>query len=286
MEFQQFPRTDVAGVSMPRMLIGTNWMLGWSHTSHAADMQIKARFSKPEDFFPMFEVYMRNGINAVMGVPSTHDLFAAGIKYSEDKLGREIIIVDTPAINVDDNPTARAEAEAIIKKSGKLGSKFCLIHHSSVEQLINKNLRKIVRLDDYTKMIRDAGMIPGLSCHMPEDIVYSDDNGYDVQTYIQLYNPMGFLMQVEIEYIASVIHHAKKPVMTIKPMAAGRCTPYVGFNFVWNTLRPCDMVTVGAGDPAEAAEDIEISFAALERRFPDIEGRGSVNQNQDVFGKK
>ena len=129
-------------------------------------------------------------------------------------------------------------------------------------------------------------MIPGLSAHMPELITYSDDNGYDVETYIQIYNCMGFMMQVEIETVASIIHHARKPVMTIKPMAAGRVTPYVGLNFTWNTIRPCDMVTVGCTDPGEAEEDIEISRAALEHRFPEIGKRASPNQNQDAFGGK
>ena len=151
---------------------------------------------------------------------------------------------------------------------------------------MNKNLHKIVRLDDYTDMIRQEGMIPGLSAHMPELITYSDDNGYDVETYIQIYNCMGFLMQVEIETVASIINNAKKPVMTIKPMAAGRVTPYVGLNFSWNTIRPCDMVTVGCTHPDEAAEDIEISRAALEHRFPDIGKRASPNQHQDAFGGK
>ncbi|MBQ6528128.1 MAG: hypothetical protein IJI38_06355, partial [Clostridia bacterium] len=115
---------------------------------------------------------------------------------------------------------------------------------------------------------------------------YSADNGYDVETYIQIYNCMGFMIQVEIETVASIINHAKKPVMTIKPMAAGRVTPYVGLNFVWNTIRPCDMVTVGCTHPSEAEEDIEISRAALERRFPEIGKRASPNQNQDAFGGK
>ena len=44
---------------------------------------------------------------------------------------------------------------------------------------------------------------------MPELIVYSDRNGYDVQTYIQIYNCAGFLMQVEIEAVARIIHEAK-----------------------------------------------------------------------------
>lgn len=74
--------------------------------------------------------------------------------------------------------------------------------------------------------------------------------------------------------------------MTIKPMAAGRTTPYVGLNFSWNTIRPCDMVTVGCTTPYEAAEDIEISRAALEHRFPEIGKRASPNQDQDAFGNR
>ena len=26
---QNFPRTEVGGVSLPRIIIGTNWLLGW-----------------------------------------------------------------------------------------------------------------------------------------------------------------------------------------------------------------------------------------------------------------
>ena len=84
--------------------------------------------------------------------------------------------------------------------------------------------------------------------------------------------------------MASIIQNAKKPVMTIKSMAAGRCSPYVGLTFSWNAIREKDMVTVGAFDPQEAEEDIEISLAAIEHRFPDLEKRSSPNQNQAAFG--
>ena len=72
--------------------------------------------------------------------------------------------------------------------------------------------------------------------------------------------------------------------MTIKSMAAGRTTPFVGLNFAWNTLRECDMVTIGCTSAEEAEEDIEISFAALERRMPLIGKRSSPVQHQDAFG--
>ena len=280
-----FPRTAVAGVSLSRMIIGTNWLLGWSHRSSSADEGIKARYSCADDFFPILEAYTDNGVDTLMAPISTQPLMIDAINNFREKSGRSLILVDTPILNVDDNQTARKEAEKQIRYSASLGCKFCLIHHSSAEQLVNKNKRTIERISDYTQMIREAGMIPGLSAHMPELIVYSDQNGYDIETYIQIYNCMGFLMQVEIETVASIIHNAKKPVMTIKSMAAGRTTPYVGLSFSFATLRDCDMVTVGASSEKEALEDIEISMAILERRFPGMKKRSSPNNNQSAFGK-
>jgi hypothetical protein len=135
------------------------------------------------------------------------------------------------------------------------------------------------RLPDYLSMIREEGMIPGLSAHMPELIVYSDLNGYDVETYVQIYNCLGFLMQVEVEYIHKVITSAKKPVMTIKSMAAGRVSPFVGLTFSYSTIRPCDMVTVGCYTKEEVMEDVEIAMAAIERRPPDLTGRNSPKKS-------
>lgn len=280
-----FPRTTVGGISLPRMLIGTNWFLGWSHRTAACDSAIREKFACPADFYPVIETFLGAGIDAVMAPISGTPVMAEAIDYAEQRSGRKIYRIDTPGLNVDNTASGRAEARNAVRRSRECGSDFCLIHHASAEQLVNKNKRAITRLPDYLEMIRDEGMIPGLSAHMPELVIYSDENGYDVETYIQIYNCMGFLMQVEVENVARIIWNAKHPVMTIKPMAAGRCTPYVGLNFSWSTIRGCDMVTVGTNSPREAAEDIEISMAALERRFPDLEARSSPFR-QAVLGDK
>lgn len=282
---KMFPRTNVGGVSVSRMIIGTNWILGWSHRSASADHMIKERFDTSEKFIPMLEIFLTSGVDTIMAPFAASPMLVRAIKETEQRTGKEIIMVDTPMLNVDNSAEGRKSALESIKLSAKNGAKICLLHHSSAEKLVNKNEAVIARLNDYTTMIRETGMVPGLSAHMPELITYSDANGYDVETYIQIYNPMGFLMQVEIETVASIINNAKKPVMTIKPMAAGRCTPYVGLNFVWNTIRPCDMVTLGCTAPEEAEEDIEISLAAIEHRFPNIEKRSSPNVDQAAFGR-
>ena len=126
-------------------------------------------------------------------------------------------------------------------------------------------------IDRYTRMIRERGMVPGLSTHMPESVPIADNTGADVETYIQMYNAAGFLMQVEADWVMRIIRNAKKPVMTIKPLAAGRLLPPVGLAFVWSTIRDQDMVTIGTTTPDEAREVIDISFDLLNRRIPDNE---------------
>jgi len=271
----RFPRTTVGGVSVSRMIIGTNWILGWSHTGAAADATIHERNHSREVVADLLEVFLARGIDTIMGPLSSQPLILDAMKLAEDRTGQGLIRVDTPIVNVDDSPAARREADDAIARCRREGATFCLLHHAVAEQLVNKNLQAMPRLPDYLKMIRDHGMVPGLSAHMPELILYPDANGYDVETYIQIYNCLGFLMQVEIEQVNKIIWNAKKPVMTIKPMAAGRCTPFVGLNFAWGTLRPQDMVTVGCMTPKEAEEDIEISMAHFEHRLPVLEGRSS-----------
>lgn len=69
--------------------------------------------------------------------------------------------------------------------------------------------------------------------------------GNDVATYIQIYNAAGFLMQVEIDWVQRIIWEAQKPVITIKPLAAGKLPPLVGLAFSWSTIRDRDMVCIG-----------------------------------------
>ena len=264
----EFPRTTVGGVSLPRLLIGTNWFLGWSHTSLARDNFIK-EYQTRERIVAMLSVFLENGIDAVMGPLSPH--LDDSIRETEQHTGRKIIRIYTPAFDLGLNPAPENSAEGVFDQCAALGATFCMPHQSVTDALIDRRTGVIRDLDKYTQMIRERGMIPGLSTHMPEAVVYADKMNADVETYIQIYNSAGFLMQVEADWVMRVICQAKKPVMTIKPLAAGRLLPIVGLAFVWNTIRDQDMVTVGTTTPDEAHEVIEISLDLLNRRIPDNE---------------
>ena len=79
-------------------------------------------------------------------------------------------------------------------------------------------------------------------------------------------------MQDEIETVHRFIWKARKPVITINPMAAGHFNPFAGLTFVWHTIGDRDTVAVGRMTPEEVHETVEYSHGALEGRPPEIEG--------------
>ncbi len=265
----QFPRTMVGGKSVSRMLIGTNWFLGWSHTTAAKDTFIKENIRERKTMSQIIEVFLRNGVDAIMG-QIDNDPLKAAITDAEDRTGVKCQIISTPLFPVrPETPDAGfdlSEAERIIAHHKSMGSDFLLPHQCTTDAMVDRCVRKIRKMDQLCTLIRKYEMIPGLSTHMPESIIYADESGLDVETYISMYNAMGFLMQVEVDWIANVIRNAKKPVMTIKPLAAGQLRPFQALTFVWNTIRPQDMVTVGTMTPYEAEEVIDISLKILEGR--------------------
>ncbi len=272
----KFPRTIVGGVSLPRLLVGSNWFLGWSHTSLAKDNFIK-EYQTRERIIAMLSVFLDYGIDAVMAPLSSH--LDDSLREVEQRTGKKIIRIYTPEFDLNPDAPAVDRAEAVFDRCAKLGATFCMPHQSVTDALVDRRAGVIRDLELYTRMIRARGMLPGLSTHMPETVIYADRMGADIETYIQIYNSAGFLMQVEVDWVMRIIREAKKPVMTIKPLAAGRILPVVGLAFVWNTIRDQDMVTIGTTTPDEAREVVEISLDLLNRRLPD-------NELQETRSKK
>ena len=265
---KEFPRTEVGGVSLPRLLVGTNWFLGYSHTSGAKSRFI-TDFQDAESIAEILCVFLEYGIDAVMGPVS--EILEAGVKKAEDRSGREMIRILTPSFDILPGGDAEKRPELVLDQTKEMGATFCMPHQCVTDALLDRMHGTIRDIGTYTKMIRERDMIPGLSTHMPESVIYADKMGADLETYIQIYNAAGFLMQVEIDWIMQVIRKARKPVMTIKPLAAGRLMPVVGLTFAWNTIRDQDMVTVGTTTPGEAREVIELSMDILDRRIPENE---------------
>ena len=272
----EFPRTIVGGVSLPRLLIGTNWFLGYSHTSLAKDKFIKS-YQTRESIARILKVFVESGVDAVMGPPSA--LLEEAVLDAEDATGHAITRILTPIFNVAPGGDPKSEPEVMMDYCKKLNATFCMPHQAVTDALVDRITHTIRDIDRYTAMIRERGMVPGLSTHMPESVVYADRTGADVETYIQIYNGAGFMMQVEADWVQRIIQNAHKPVMTIKPLAAGKLLPIVGMAFVWSTIRPQDMVTIGTTTPDEAREIIDLSLNLLSHQAPELELQKTRSKN-------
>jgi len=264
----EFPRTTVGGVSLSRMIVGTNWFLGHSHHSGAKDKFIR-EFQTVERVADTITVFFESGINTVMGMPTP--MLSEAIKIAEDRTGREGILIVTPGFALTPDGPKPGSPEAAFDQAKELGATFCFPHTSVTDQLLDPLRGEIRAYPELAKMIREREMIPGLSTHLPQSVIITDQQDYDAAAYIQIYNAAGFLMPVEVDWVMRVIRGAKRPVMTIKSMAAGKLPPPVGLAFSWATLRDQDMVAVGTTTADEAKELIEISLDLLSNRIPNNE---------------
>lgn len=271
----KFPRTNVGGLSVSRLVIGANWFLGYSHCTLAKDRFIKERFADSDKIADILEVFFRAGVDTVIGpfqgsiAPDSVDLLGA-IRKAEDRTGVQAIIISTPTFPLTpETPTTGFdldEVKRILDIEHKVGTKILMPHTITTDAMLDRCTREIRQMDTICDAIRDRGMIPGLSTHLPEAIVYADETGLDVETYISIFNVAGFLMPLEVDWTARIISEAKKPVLTIKPLAAGQIRPLQGLTFSWNTIRDQDMIAVGTMTPKEAEEIIALSLEIIEKR--------------------
>jgi hypothetical protein len=267
-------------VSLSRMMVGTNWFLGYSHCTSARDALIKERFADYKAIADVMEVFFNAGVDTVMG-PFQGAMFKGceilndAVQETENRTGVQGIKVSTPLFPLGPETPSRGfdmdEVRRILDAEVELGVTFTMPHTCTTDAMLDRCTREIRQFEPLCAAIRERGLHPGLSTHFPESIIYADESGLDVDTYISIFNAMGFLMPIEVDWVHNVIKIAQKPVMTIKPMAAGQLRPLQALTFVWNAIRDRDLVTVGTLSAREASELVDISRDILERRPVDVE---------------
>lgn len=264
-----FPRTMVGDVSVSRMIVGTNWFLGYTHCTAGKTHAVQRLVTNPKSIADIIEVFLRAGVDTIM-CPHTTTCMYEAIQEAEQRVGAKMVIIETPSFPTNKRTPFDGfdigECERILDEEVEKGVVISMPHTSTTDVMIDKCTREIRQMDTICRLIREHGMVPGLSTHIPETVIFADETGLDVEAYIQPFNAMGFLMQIEVDWVARLIQKAKKPVMTIKTMAAGQIRPFQAMTFVWNTIRDRDMVTVGTMAPEEAQELIDLSLEILERR--------------------
>ncbi|MDI6827299.1 MAG: hypothetical protein QME62_02310 [Armatimonadota bacterium] len=257
----EMPTTSIGGLEVSRIICGSNTFFGYSHFSAARDTWLKKYFDVPRIVEVMAKC-AEFGVNCVLSgpVPAMHK----AIQEVERQTGHHYVWICTPGMGNEDITDG-------LKWCADHGVEMCFPHTSWTDIRLNIAKNEIEGIEPVFEQIRNLGMIPGFSTHRPEVIIVSDSRGYDAQAYIQPFNVAGFLCSVETDWIARIIRNTPKPVVCIKPLAAGRIMPEAGLGYVFRNNKPIDPVCIGFLSPEEAEEDIRIALAIMEHQQASIE---------------
>lgn len=249
--------------SLSRLVCGANTFNAGSHLSVFVNYEMQ-RYYTPERIVKTLRRCREVGINCWQGSGDNYKLYRRFIEEGGKM----------HYLSISSNPTEIKE----LAGAGALG----IAHHGERTDSLFKAGR-LEKIHDYLKRVRDAGLMVGVSTHMPAVIETIEDKGWDVDFYMacvyerhrsaadlekllgQTPIPVGevYLSQ-DPPRMFKVMRQTRKPCLAFKILAAGRLSERKewvekAFRETFRAIKPNDAVIVGIYDrysdqPTENAE--------------------------------
>jgi hypothetical protein len=268
-EAAKLPQIAFGRHSISRLVCGSNPFHGGSHLSTFVNREMRSYYT-PEQVLKTLRRCEEAGINAWQSDPNHLDTYRRYV----DGGGKMHFMV------LGGN---RSESLEKLAAGGCLG----VAHHGEVTDSLFKR-GKLDHVNEYLKRVRDAGMLVGVSTHMPAVVDAIESKGWDLDYYMtcvyerhrseaDLQKLLGHVpLPVGEVYLKSdpprmfkAIQHTKRTCLAFKILAAGRLSERpdwvaAAFRETFAGIKRKDGVIVGIYDRYgdQAAED-----AALVRRF-------------------
>jgi hypothetical protein len=270
----RLPRIKFGKYSMSRLICGTNPFNAGSHLSVFVNHEMR-RYYTPEQVLKSLRRCQEVGINCWQAGSDSYEMYRRFI----DGGGRMLYL------SINSNP----EDIEDIARAGGIG----IAHHGEATDRLFK-AGKLEKIHDFLKRVRDAGLMVGVSTHMPAVIEAIEDKGWDVDYYMacvyerhrsaaELKKLLGQVpipvpevyLQEDPPRMFKVIRQTKRPCFAFKIMAAGRLSERKAwvekaFRETFQSIKENDAVIVGIYDQYsdQPAEDAEYT-----RRFSSLSGK-------------
>jgi hypothetical protein len=173
-------------------------------------------------------------------------------------------------------------------EAAKLGPIGIAHHGNRTDDLFRD--RKIDQVKEFCKVVRDTGVMVGVSCHNPAVVDFIEGAGWDIDYYMtcmyrvsrtheearQQYGeaPIGEIyMEKDPERMTKMVRATKRPCLAFKIFGAGRTTGNRqqvenSFKFVYGNIKPGDACIVGMCPrfKDEIAENVEMAVRFGQQR--------------------
>ena len=217
------PQIQIGKHHFSRLICGANPFGAGSHLSTFVNQEMQAYYT-PEQILKTLRRCEEVGINYVAVGPRRTSISTAAMS--------------TKAARCSSSPS-RAIRAAVIDKLAKGGCIGIAHHGEATDQLFKTG--KLDQIHDFLKQVRDAGMLVGVSTHMPAVVDAIESKGWDLDYYMtcvyerhrseaDLEKLLGHVpIPVGEVYLKSdpprmfkAIRQTKRPCLAFKILAAGR----------------------------------------------------------------
>jgi hypothetical protein len=270
----KLPRIKFGKYSMSRLICGTNPFNAGSHLSVFVNHQMR-RYYTQEQVLKTLRRCLEVGINCWQTGKDNYKIYRRII----DEGGK------MHYISINSNPK---DIEPIARAGG-----IGIAHHGETTDNLFK-AGKLDKIHDFLKRVRDAGLMVGVSTHMPAVIEAVEEKGWDVDYYMacvyerhrsaaELKKLLGQVpipvpevyLQEDPPRMFKVMRQTKRPCLAFKILAAGRLSERKAwvekaFRETFQSIKENDAVIVGIYDEYsdQPGEDAEYT-----RRFSSLSGR-------------
>lgn len=259
----KLPVISFGKYSLSRLICGSNPFNGGSHLSVFVDREM-GRYYTPEQILKTLRRCQEAGVNCWQASGENYKLYR---RFIEEGGKMHYLSLGYKPADIEG-----------LSKAGAIG----IAHHGERTDRSFK-AGKLDEIHDYLKRVRDAGLMVGVSTHMPAVIEAIETKGWDVDFYMacvyerhrsttELEKLLGQApIRVGEVYLPKdpprmfkVMRQTQKPCLAFKILAAGRLSERKAwvekaFRETFESIKPNDAVIVGIYDrysdqPAEDAE--------------------------------
>jgi len=249
------PTVKFADVDITRLIVGSNPFYGYSHFNHVLDQHMREWMTQDRKM-EILKSCTEQGINTWQ-LHYNDEPYQDFKRYRAEGGKMHLILLADFALMKDPSLVPKVATE--MKPLG-------IGHHGNrTDERFRSGEKNKVR--EFLKIVRDSGVMVGLSTHNPQVIEAVESEGWDIDYYQAcLYRvtrtaeearkefgeaPLGELYyEKDPERMCKVIRQTRKPCLAFKLLGAGRLINNKGsienaFRFALGNIKPTDAVIVG-----------------------------------------
>jgi len=251
----ELPMVQLGSHRVSRLIVGSNPMLGYSHTSGLLS-RLMMEYYTLENMGKALERCLELGINTWQ--TSAHEKVDKTLAALRSR-GRDI-----QWIFLANNP--HLEDAGALREVIQQNKPIAVVHHGQVTDRLWRE-GQIGKAHDFVKRVRDLGVLGGLSSHNPAVIHHAESHGWNVDFYMTSFYrdsrsreelkaqlneaPLGeVFLASDPPLMCEAIRAVKRPCLAFKILAAGRNCERPeqvanAFEYAFRNIKRSDAVIVG-----------------------------------------